>query len=142
VDVAPAPVPVVEADTVTEAAPVEAAAEPKTEEVAPPVEAEVPAPAAITLTNIGPEGPTPPATPTEALGTGPEAPSGPQPTNPLDPTTPPPAIEAPAPPSTLGGLIAVEELSDPGQLFIPEPTEPEPESEALPAPVAEAAPQE
>ncbi len=110
-----------------EAAPVEVAA--PTPEVAP----ETPAAAPITLTNIGEDGPKPPAESTVPLPevTEPAPAPGPQPTNPLDPNSPPPAIEVPAPVPPGGGLLAVEELSDPGQLFMPDPP-------ATPTPVVDA----
>ena len=118
----------------TDAAPVEAT---QLNEVAP----DTPPTAPITLTNIGKDRPEIPAESTEPLPdfAEPAPASGPQPTNPLDPTSPPPALEVPAPAPAGSGLLAVEELSDPGQLFMPAPP-------AVPAPSdatnADAAPAE
>ncbi len=129
--VVPAPVvaepPVPAAETPAAPTPVEAA---PVEDAAPAVTPEAPPAAPVTLTNIGEDGPKAPTESTEPLPevTAPAAAPGPQPTNPLDPTSPPPAIEAPAPATLTSGLLAVEELSDPGQLFIPDPP-------AMPAPV-------
>lgn len=132
--VVPAPAvtepPVPAAETPAAPTPVEAA---PVEDTAPAVTPEAVPAAPVTLTNIGENGPKAPAESTVPLPevTAPAPAPGPQPTNPLDPTSPPPAIEAPAPATLTSGLLAVEELSDPGQLFMPDPP-------ATPAPVDEA----
>lgn len=84
--------------------------------------------APVTLTNIGKEGPKTPAEATAPAAT-------PQPTNPLDPTAPAPA--PPAAPAAGSSILAVQELSDPGQLVVP--VTPAPTPEVPPAAAGESA---